>query len=486
VLKHCSVKIADIAEMEKHPKCRDALMELLCMADCAADNMGFSTGRRGIKPFADLLIDEYRKHFANRQNGRILKQLPSSICLMVPATEVCVQPKTMTPQCGCTLRSLSHNLALLPPSTKVRTQWMLSVQPPQWRKPRVPNPYNILLVPYPYIVDAGCICDAGDYPIGPPKSGPRATRSGFFEVRQRWLDEVGPTAAKRSSKLAAFVAKIGEQAKHQVDHIDMIVFPELAIDKKTSDRMAKLLLSRVPGLECFIAGVLSKRGRLYVNAAQTYVVDRPGRSAGNSHTRWQQAKHHRWKLDASQICRYHFGAQLDPVDEWWEHIDLRDRECYFFVFRHGMSLATLVCEDLARVDPVQAVIRSIGPNLVIALLMDGPQLERRWGGRYATVLADDPGSAVLTLTSAGMLARSVRPGEAVPREIALWKGHDGIAHELKLPAGDHALLLTVTRRNQEHFTLDGRSDDGFTHRLVISGIHGIRHPKPPEWARLSN
>ena len=150
-------------------------------------------------------------------------------------------------------------------------------------------------------------------------------------------------------------------------------------------------------------------------------------------------------------------------------------------------MATLICEDLARVDPVQAVIRSVGPNLVIALLMDGPQLERRWGGRYATVLADDPGSAVLTLTSVGMLARSGRPGEPPPREIALWKGYEGVAQELKLPSGNHALLLTVTHRSEEHFTLDGRSDHGVTSRLEVSGVHGIRYPgEPPEWARLPN
>jgi hypothetical protein len=235
-----------------------------------------------------------------------------------------------------------------------------------------------------------------------------------------------------------------------------------------------------------IAGVLAQQGNLCMNTAQTYTVDRAGRAAGKSHTSWQQAKHHRWKLDDSQICRYHLGGQLNPVNLWWEHIDLRTRECHFFVFRHGMSLATLICEDLARVDPVQSVIRSVGPNLVIALLMDGPQLERRWGGRYATVLADDPGSAVLTLTSAGMVARSAQPGESVPREIALWKGYEGIAQELRLPIGSHALLLTLTRRSQEHFTLDGRSDKGFTHCLKISGVHGIRHPNPPEWARLPN
>jgi len=74
--------------------------------------------------------------------------------------------------------------------------------------------------------------------------------------------------------------------------------------------------------------------------------------------------------------------------------------CTFYVFRYGMSMATLICEDLARIDPVQTVIRAIGPNLVIALLMDGPQWQRRWSGRYATVLADDPGSAVLSVTLA--------------------------------------------------------------------------------------
>jgi hypothetical protein len=61
--------------------------------------------------------------------------------------------------------------------------------------------------------------------------------------------------------------------------------------------------------------------------------------------------------------------------------------------------------------------------LLIALLMDGPQLKSRWSGRYAGVLAEDPGSSVLTLTSLGMALRS-RPIVAgkrieVSRAIAL-------------------------------------------------------------------
>src|SRR5207237_10901568 len=102
--------------------------------------------------------------------------------------------------------------------------------------------------------------------------------------------------------------------------------------------------------------------------------------------------------------------------------------------------STLVCEDLARIDPVQAALRAVGPNLVIVLLMDGPQFERRWPGRYATVLADDPGCAVLTLTSLGMVRRSTVPGDDDCREIALWKeSPSSAARELKLPKGAHGL-----------------------------------------------
>ena len=43
----------------------------------------------------------------------------------LPSSAACVQPKTRTPQVGSTLRSLSHNLALLPPVGEVVTNWFL-------------------------------------------------------------------------------------------------------------------------------------------------------------------------------------------------------------------------------------------------------------------------------------------------------------------------------------------------------------------------
>jgi len=41
----------------------------------------------------------------------------------------------------------------------------------------------------------------------------------------------------------------------------------------------------------------------------------------------------------------------------------------FTVIRPGAALAVLICEDLARFDPVLPVINAVGPNLVISLLL---------------------------------------------------------------------------------------------------------------------
>jgi hypothetical protein len=76
----------------------------------------------------------------------------------------------------------------------------------------------------------------------------------------------------------------------------------------------------------------------------------------------------------------------------------------------------LICEDLARQDPAAELVRAVGPNLLVALLMDGPQLANRWPARYAAVLAEDPGTSILTLTSLGMVERS-RPTERISHRM---------------------------------------------------------------------
>jgi hypothetical protein len=118
---------------------------------------------------------------------------------------------------------------------------------------------------------------------------------------------------------------------------------------------------------------------------------------------------------------------------------------------------------------------------VVALLMDGPQFAWRWSGRYATVLADDPGSAVLTLTSLGMVQRSGMPGAEAKRIIALWKEPLGEARELELPSGAHGLVLSISQAWETNYALDGRSDHGGTSGLSLTGVHAIKAAAPPQW-----
>lgn len=120
------------------------------------------------------------------------------------------------------------------------------------------------------------------------------------------------------------------------------------------------------------------------------------------------------------------------------------------------------------------IIRAVGPNLVMALLMDGPQTKERWAARYATVLADDPGCSVLSLTSSGM-AQLSRPatGPSRSRVVALWKDAFRGATEIELPAGCDAVAVSLSIRYREEFTADGRGEDSNAAFPILSGVHPI-------------
>ena len=137
-----------------------------------------------------------------------------------------------------------------------------------------------------------------------------------------------------------------------------------------------------------------------------------GVSVGGQWTHIRQSKHHRWSLDDVQIRQYHLANALQPHIRWWEAMEVPRRSVQFVELAGAVTMTSLICEDLAQADEVASVIRSVGPTIVVAPLLDGPQLSSRWGARYAGVLADDPGSAVVTLTSFGMTQRSRPPGRA--------------------------------------------------------------------------
>jgi len=502
-------------------ECFDAAVTLMLMADEASTGMGFPSPGHLIDPLrkrmnvpdsqdareaeaeldellrlrqlAELVYRQYRRVLLRDDSiPEILPRPVESLCQMASNEEVVVQPKTTTAQTGMTLRSLTHHLALLPPRGEVSTRWILSPWSDEaddapsrgeGRPRQAPDDpiLNLMLVPFPYRIH-GTAFQAGGTSINDDCVADRAWVRGepnFFDLQQHWLQNQG--ADVKPSEMASFLGNLLTSTGLEAREVHGIIMPELALSLPLLDKLIPLLAQETT-IEFFITGVL---------------VHEPGHSPRNSvcmiyfsksrqrpEKPWLQSKHHRWQLERSQIRRYHLGHALSTRTRWWEKIDVSNRYCNFFVFRPGASLAALVCEDLARVDPVQKVLRAVGPNLVVALLLDGPQLVGRWSHRYATVLAEDPGSAVLTLTAAGMVERSVDPGVPLPDKVALWRDARGAETlELSLPSDAHALLLSIETKYEEHKTLDGRSDNRATAALNLAGVRAIRHPSPPSWLR---
>lgn len=458
------LKRSHLNPIDTRDKWHDAAMRLMAIADCAATGVGF----RPEDPtdyFPTLLYDEHVKVISGRKS-KILPYLPSSLCSAVPIDSACVQPKTMVPDVGCTLRSLSHNLALLPPKNIVDTSWLLMAPEKEGE-----GPLNLLLIPYPFVIDANDFL----------AHRPNKDRDGFFSFRAGWRDKDGRLV--NAKKIADSICLLLASAKRETANIHGVVLPETALTQTQASQVAAELARRDKRLELFISGIKSRETKTKTARNSAYTARLyQGRILGH----WLQSKHHRWGLDEGQIVRYHLGSVLDPEVKWWEKIDVSKRTCKFTVIRSGASLAVLVCEDLARADPVLPVVNSVGPNLLITLLMDGPQLDFRWPSRYATVLADDPGSSVLTLTSLGMVRRSTMPGEPDCRVIALWKEHDRAAQQLTLPKDDHALLLSLVSSYEEQTTLDRRDDGRTTQRFRLAAARGVKFDarKKPKWLRL--
>jgi hypothetical protein len=96
-------------------------------------------------------------------------------------------------------------------------------------------------------------------------------------------------------------------------------------------------------------------------------------------------------------------------------------------------------------------------------LMDGPQVKERWPARYASVFADDPGTAVLTLTSIGMINRSSPIDESRvlnQTSVGLWKDQLRGWKNIEVKNSASTALLTISASFREEICADGRSDGG--------------------------
>ena len=281
-------------------------------------------------------------------------------------------------------------------------------------------------------------------------------------------------------------------AREEAGSVDVVLLPESAIDEGEIDDLETLLDRH--GVIILVTGVRQptrQPGQFasnWLHMGFNPRLEKGGPLPSEGREPWlhlRQNKHHRWSLDEDQVEQYHLGAALHPHIRWWEAMDV-PRKAIQFVEVAELVLTSLVCEDLAHNDEIAQLIRSVGPTVVINVLLDGPQLTSRWTARYASVLADDPGSAVLTLTSYGMVERSRPHGRDGSRVIALGKDPTRGVREISLDPGAHGVLLTVCMDRATRYSADLRwpvdnstSSYGVAVRQVRASSTGSGPPQSP-------
>ena len=430
-----SNKNATLQDVAQNRPASDALLQLCAAADEAANGVGIPSGDGGAE-----------NEFEWRANEILL--FNSTLCQRVHPSRVRVLPKLHTPQNGLTIRSLSHHLAFIA-GGEIRPEWYTYSRSQG-------HCLNLLIVPWPEVVQPA------QFSAARPKQGKLLNMPGQFGFFT-YSPDVKSRVTRRLSSLLS-------KGKALVGNIDGVVLPELALTEAEFERASSSIMPK----GCFlISGVSSPSLNPNSPGKNSLRLDLP--VAPGIRSRIRQEKHHRWKLDKDQISQYGLGNSLDPQVSWWEHIRMEARTLAFISMRPWLTIAALICEDLARQDPMADLVRSVGPNLVLALLMDAPQTVARWPARYATVLADDPGSSVLTVTSAGMAKLSRPPNcELKPRVVALWKdARTRTPIEIEMPEGASAVVLNLTEELVNEFTADGRDDDTASGYPVLSGMHFI-------------
>jgi len=359
-----------------------------------------------------------------------------------------VLPRVRNPVGGPTIRSLSRYVCVRGP--EVDAVW--NRIPAGTVGPGGPaQEGNVLMLPWPLRIDAEDFKPTGPVERGGPEP------HGFFEFAPAELLDLD------------LADRVLQSARNQQGSVDIVVLPESALRPGDIDELEALLTRHRVWL--FVAGVREPPGpggRFGANWLHLGVW------FGGRWWRYRQNKHHRWSLDDNQIEQYHLAAALPPAVRWWEAMAVPRRAVQVVELDEGVTLVSLICEDLARLDEVADLLRAIGPTLVVTTLLDGPQLASRWTARYASVLADDPGSAVVTLTSFGFVDRSRPAGRPASRVVSLWKDPVRGLREIPLDADAHAVLIRIQVGRTTRHSADGRPPVANTANISAEGVRQIR------------
>jgi hypothetical protein len=451
-LEHVEVPLEQLAEGGNWRMC-EALLTLHAVADEACAGLGIPLGRSGAKGCV------------YRGRGRELLARTGSLARIHPHL-VRVLPKVRTSPNGTALGSFSRYACVHRPGAEVR--W--SKIPARHRGTNPQAEYaNVLLLPWPLRVR-----ESDFHPVEGSVRRLTTEPFGYFEFAPAEgldLDLVDRTVLA---------------ARDEVGGVDVVVLPESAVDEGDIEDLEAVLDRH--GVTMLMTGVRQpapQPGRLpgnWVHIGVSPILEKRSAATGSARERWfhvRQNKHHRWSLDESQIFQYHLGGALHPHILWWEAMDVARRTVQFVELGEELTLVCLVCEDLAQHDDVAEVVRSVGPTLVFTPLLDGPQLTSRWAARYASVLADDPGSAVATLSAYGMVQRCRPQGQTSSPVVGLWKDPVRGIREVPLEAGAQAVLLTICGDRALRRTADSRpSIDNSIHYFDVA-VHQIRAGTAP-------
>jgi hypothetical protein len=453
--------LEELAEGRDWRMC-EALLTLHAIADEACAGLGMALDRSD------------GKGCLYRARGRELLARTGTLA-RIHSHSLRVLPKVCTPPNGTSFRSFSRYACVQDPGVEAR-----------WHKVPVRRSgtefqarhANLLLLPWPLRIREsdfrrveGSVQRLAKEPFG------------FFEFAP-------------SEKLDLdLVSRMIVAARDEVDSVDGVLLPESAVDENEVEDLEAVLDRH--GVAMLITGVRqhspqaghfpSNWVHIGANPRLEKGVSIPTASGGQwFHIR--QNKHHRWSLDEGQILQYHLGGVLHPRIRWWEAMQVLRRTVHFVEHGDEIVIVSLVCEDLAQIDSVAEVVRSVGPTVVFTPLLDGPQLSSRWAARYASVLADDPGSAVLTLTSFGMVQRSRPHGRNASPVVALWKDPVGGLREIPLEAGAQGILLTLSSDRGTRRSADGRwpvenvieQFDVAVHQVRVGNADSISWNSPPE------
>jgi hypothetical protein len=453
---------------------RDILFDPELRLDC--DGGGYEAGSVGEKQyglFRAILTLHALADQACRGFGISARSAPGELSFLagmhlaatgslsrLPKQHGVVLPKCRTPQTGLSLRSLSHHLTYH--HSEVSVLWRCI---PWINRDDHENTINVLAVPFPYEVSPRAFKGLRN-----PDPEGEATHFRYFSYDP-------PDAAFNVDEVICLL----EQALEEANHVHIMAFPELALTHDDLARLKAALLRKFPArVPLIMAGV---RGGSSSSAGGAGDETNQVVLSAFFANKWYdlgQPKHHRWKLTADQVRQYALAGTLSVRDDWWERVEIQHRRLTFLVPNNWLSLAPLICEDLAQLEPVSTLIRGVGPTLVLATLMDGPQLKDRWPARYVGVLADDPGSSILTLTSLGMARRSKPRDYEVDSTAMLWKDQEKGAYPVKCDADTRGVLLTLNAEWKEEFTADGRTDRGAASRFVLQSVrllNGITRKK---------